>query len=340
MQLRGTLALEDPPPSNVGLSTFSRSCAWLSVASALMAAACGGAPPASPTQPTAIVTTDTPSGDAGEPGSSTPPPTPPPPAGTSVSRLVAVGDVGWCGSPGVAQTAALVDKSEGDLLLLGDLAYPNGTTADFQRCYDPDYGRFKGRSRPGPGNHEYDVANGDAYYTYFGAAAGPNRLGYYAYRSGSWQVLVLNSSVPIGRGSAQYQWVREQLDQRARCTLATVHHPYDSSGPHGQTPILRDVWQLLYDGGAEVVLNGHDHNYERLAPQAADLSRDLARGLRQFTVGTGGAPLYAAARRAVNSEVFLQSWGVLRLTLEPTQYQWEFVDVNGAVLDRGADVCH
>lgn len=323
------------------VSPFPRAWAWFLVAMALLAAACGGAPSTSLTQPSAVGATDTPVGDADQPSPSPPPPpTVPPPAGNGVSHVLAVGDIGWCGSPGVAQTAALLGRFADDILLLGDIAYPNGTANDFQRCFDPDYGRFKARFRPGPGNHEYDVASADGYFNYFGASAGPGRQGYYAFRSGSWQVLVLNSSVPIGRGSAQYQWARDQLAPPTRCTLATVHHPYDSSGQHGQTPMLRDIWQLLYDQGADLVLNGHDHNYERLAPQAADLTRDLARGLRQFTVGTGGAPLYSAARRAVNSELFLQSWGVLRLTLEPTQYQWAFIDVNGAVLDSGADLCH
>ncbi len=305
------------------------------MASAAATAACGGASPATPTQPTAVVDSDRPVPDVGDRSGPVVPP-----AGGGVVTVSAVGDVGWCGSPGVAQTAALLARFSDDILLLGDLAYPNGTASDFRRCFDPDYGRFMARFRAGPGNHEYDVAGADGYFTYFGPAAGPSRAGYYAYRAGSWQVLVLNSSVPIDRGSAQFQWVREQLQQRVRCTMATVHHPYDSSGPHGQTPILRDLWQLLSDHGADVVLNGHDHNYERLAPQNADRRLDLERGIRQFTVGTGGAPLYPQSRRAANSEVFLQSWGVLRLSLEPTQYQWEFLDVTGAALDRGADTCH
>ncbi len=323
------------------MSLRPRARAWLVAVSALVAGACGGAPPASPTEPTAVVSADTPADEPDQSANTPAPPgPPPPPPGAGNSRLLAVGDIGWCGSPGVGQTAALLGRFADDILLLGDLAYPNGTAADFQRCFDPEYGRLKSRFRPGPGNHEYDVSNADGYFHYFGAAAGPGRLGYYAFRSGSWQVLVLNSSVPIERGSAQFQWVRDQLDQRARCTLATVHHPYDSSGNHGPTPRLRDLWQLLYDHGADLVLNGHDHNYERLAPQGPDRTRDPARGVRQFTVGTGGAPVYAASRRAANSELYLQTWGVLRLALEPAGYQWEFVDVTGAVLDRGADVCH
>ncbi len=307
---------------------------------AALAAACGGRPAATPTQATALVGADTPVAGTELPGQPVPPGSTPPPAGGGVATLSAVGDIGWCGSPGVAQTAALLGRFTDDILMLGDLAYPNGTATDFRRCFDPEYGRFRARARPGPGNHEYDVAGGEGYFSYFGEAAGPGRLGYYAFRAASWQVLVLNSAVPIGRGSAQYHWVREQLAQRARCTVASVHHPFDSSGNHGPTPWLRDIWELLYEGGAEVVLNGHDHNYERIAPQTADRQLDLARGIRQFTVGTGGAPLYPQSGRAANSEVFIQAWGVLRLSLEPTQYQWAFLDVTGAELDRGAAACH
>ena len=308
---------------------------------AALAAACDGRPPSTPTQATAVVAADTPgAGGTEHPGPIAPPSEPRAPLGSGVATFSAVGDIGWCGSPGVAQTAALLGRFSDDILMLGDLAYPSGTAADFRRCFDPDYGRFRARARPGPGNHEYDVAGAEGYFSYFGEAAGPGRQGYYAFRAATWQVLVLNSSVPIERGSAQYLWVREQLAARARCTLATVHHPFDGSGNHGQTPWLRDIWELLYEGGTEVVLNGHDHNYERIAPQTAARQVDLARGIRQFTVGTGGAPLYPQSRRAANSEVFIQAWGVLRLALEPTQYQWAFLDVTGAELDRGAGVCH
>ena len=338
--LRGMTAPEPPPPLNVALITRCHVWAGTLVAAAALAAACGGRAPATPTQATALVGADTPVAGAELPGQPVPPVGAPPPAGGGVATLSAVGDIGWCGSPGVAQTAALLGRFTDDILLLGDLAYPNGTTSDFRRCFDPDYGRFRARARPGPGNHEYDVAGAEGYFSYFGEAAGPGRQGYYAFRAASWQVLMLNSAVPIGRGSAQYHWVREQLAQRARCTVATLHHPFDGSGNHGQAPWLRDIWELLYQGGAEVVLNGHDHNYERIAPQTADRQLDLARGIRQFTVGTGGAPLYPQSGRTANSEVFIQAWGVLRLSLEPTQYQWAFLDVTGAELDRGVAACH
>lgn len=306
---------------------------------------CGGTTAPTPLQPSTVAPASTGSEDPVEPPP--PDPTPPPPPdtpplpepGVGTASLLAVGDIGWCGSPGVAQTAAIVDRFRDPLLLLGDLAYPNGTERDFRECYDPAYGRFKSRSRPGPGNHEYDVAGADGYFTYFGQAAGPGRLGYYAFRAASWQVLVLNSSVPIDRNSAQYAWVRDQLRERTRCAIATVHHPFDSSGRHGPSGGLNDVWRLLYDHGVDVVVNGHEHNYERLAPMDPERRADPVRGIQQFTVGTGGAPLYAKARQSANSEVFLEAWGVLRLTLAPTTYEWEFLGVNGSPLDRGVAQC-
>ena len=259
-----------------------------------------------------------------------------------MATLTVTGDVGKCGSPGVAQTAALVSRFNDDLVLLGDLAYPNGTAADFAQCFDPglrvDSGPASGRCR---GTTSTTCAGADGYFTYFGGAAGPGRLGYYAFRAGGWQVLMLNSSVPIDRGSAQDQWVRDQLQAQPRCSMAAVHHPFDSSGPHGGTPGLRDVWQLLYEAGVEVMLNGHEHAYERLVPQDADRRADP--GPRHPAVHRRHrwrAPVYPRARQAANSEVYMRVVGVLRLALQPTQYEWEFLDVSGGVRDGGGASCH
>jgi acid phosphatase type 7 len=337
-------------PSDPSNAVVARGLALRGAAVVLLAAlsvTCGGSPAPSPLQPSAVAPqtltgTEGPEAGTNEPPVTTPtlPVPPDPPPGSGTATLSAVGDIGWCGSPGVSQTAALLDRFRDPILLLGDIAYPNGTLAEFRRCFDPEYGRFRSRFRPGPGNHEYDYAGADGYFTYFGDAAGAGRTGYYAFRAASWQVLMLNSAVPIDRGSAQFAWVREQLRDRARCTLATVHHPFDSSGSHGQTPFLADVWQLLYENGADVVLNGHDHDYERIAPVDGSRGLDRDRGIRQFTVGTGGAPLYPKSRRAAHSEVFIEAWGILRLTLAPTLYEWEFLGVNGTTLDRGAATCH
>jgi hypothetical protein len=252
----------------------------------------------------------------------------------------AFGDTGWCGSPAMPRVASLLDGLPGDILLAGDLAYMNGLIDEFRRCFDPDFGRFKPRIRATPGNHDYGRADADGYFTYFGDRAGPDRRGFYAFRAAAWQVLMLNSSVPLGLHSEQHSWAARQLQQApTRCTLAVVHHPFDSSGPNGPSPFLRDIWALLHEHGVEVVISAHDHLYERFAPQDASQRPD-ARGIRQFTAGTGGAPLYSRARTSARSEVLVEAHGVLRLKLEPALYEWVFLDLEGHALDRGQTACH
>lgn len=229
----------------------------------------------------------------------------------------------------------------GDIFLAGDLAYPNGTLDEFRRCFDPDFGRFRSRFWAAPGNHDYVTSAADGFFTYFGDRAGPARRGYYAVRSSTWQVLMLNTQIAIGRGSSQLEWVRQELQSNpARCTMAVMHYPFDSSGPNGPNAQLRDVWDVMYGLGVDVVVSGHDHLYERHAPQDASQRSDPARGIRLFISGTGGAPPYARARAAAHSELLLSTHGLLRLKLEPALYEWEFRDVNGSVLDRGLNICH
>jgi hypothetical protein len=252
------------------------------------------------------------------------------------------GDTGWCGSAAMAQVARLVSGLPGMVLLAGDLAYMNGTLDEFQRCFHPDFGGLGSRLRAAPGNHDYGRPDADGYFTYFGDRAGQGRRGFHALRAATWQVLMLNSSVPIGRGSEQHTWVREQLQRdQARCTMAVLHHPFESSGSNGPNPWLRDIFDLLYQEGADVVVAAHDHLYERFAPQDAHGRADPSRGVRQFTAGTGGAPLYSRARSAINSEVVIQAHGVLRMKLDPALYEWEFLDAaTGNALDRGLAICH
>ena len=152
---------------------------------------------------------------------------------------------------------------------------------------------------------------------------------------------MLNSSVPLGRGAPQYEWVRQQLQSEpTRCTLAVIHHPFDSSGPNGPNPWLRPAWELMHGLGVDLVVNGHDHLYERFAPVDASQRPDPATGIRQFTVGTGGAALSGRARAAAASELLLSTYGVLRLKLDPALYEWQFLDPAGRVLDRGLNICH
>ena len=311
------------------------------VLAAVWATACGSGHSSSSINSPTPVANQTPGPGAGPSG----PPisTPDIPVGTGTAVVTAVGDIGWCGSPGLPLTSRLLDSINGLILLAGDLAYMNGRLDDFTKCFEPDYGRFRSRWRPSPGNHEWDGGQaGQGYFAYFGDVAGPARRGYYSFKAAAWLVLMLNSSVPADAASPQYQWVREELRSNpTRCTLAVWHHPYVSSGPNGPNNFMRDMWQLLYDNNAEVVVSGHDHFYERFGPQNSAYESDRERGIRQFIAGTGGAMLYRPATRFPNSEQIVESYGALKLTLQPTFYEWEFMNAQtNLAVDRGVAQCH
>ncbi len=198
----------------------------------------------------------------------------------------------------------LVASLEGQILLAGDIAYLHGSMANFRDCFEPQWGRFRNRWRAVPGNHEYETANADDYYSYFGDASGVDNTGFYSFMAGDWLILMLNSNIPAGRNSAQWEFVRRQIDQqRTPCTMAVWHHPLFSSGPNGNNANMKDLWALLEAAPIEVILNGHDHLYERFARQMSDGTPEPAKGVREFIVGTGGADLYGFVRTAANSEV-------------------------------------
>jgi hypothetical protein len=238
-------------------------------------------------------------------------------------------------------TARLLERLPGDILLAGDIAYMRGSADDFRRCFDPEWGRLRSRFRPVPGNHEFEDPGANGYFGYFGAAAGPGRRGYYSFRAATWHVLMLNSMDDMRRESAQWQWVRSELQQnRTRCTVAVWHHPYASSGPNGLSGHVRDTWQLLNEHGVELAISGHDHFYERFAPQTEDYRYD-GHGIRQFVVGTGGAPLYRPAGRGPNTEAVVEAFGALKLTLHPSSYDWEFIEASSSrTIDQGSAPCH
>lgn len=265
----------------------------------------------------------------------TPPPPPPPVAQTA--SILAVGDIGQCDSPGVVQTARLVDGLAGELLLVGDIAYFSGTMSQFVQCFDPHWGTNRYRWRPVPGNHEYETPNAAGYFQYFGQAAGN---GHYSFRAGPWLVLMLDSNVSVNRGSPQYAFVQAELAAHpTRCAMAVWHHPLFSSGPNGNTLGMRDLYTLLYQSGVDVLVAAHDHLYERFGKQDPE-GRSDAVGIRQFIVGTGGARLYDFARIAPNSQFRLSAHGALRLTLNRDDYSWAFLDTTGAIADSGTDSCH
>jgi hypothetical protein len=262
--------------------------------------------------------------------------------------LVGAGDIANCdidGGAGARATAALLDRIAGTVFTVGDHAYPSGAAAQFRDCYDPSWGRHKARTRPAPGNHDYLTAHAKAYFDYFGDNAGPDRRGYYSYTLGTWHIVSLNSSIAADRKSAQIEWLRSDLkDNPAPCTLAYWHVPVFSSGPHGselkETAQMREAWRVLYESGADVVINGHDHLYERFAPQNPQGKAD-PNGIREFIVGTGGGGQYEFRQIRANSEVRSnRSYGVLVLTLGATDYSWEFVSAAGASFhDAGTARC-
>jgi calcineurin-like phosphoesterase family protein len=269
-----------------------------------------------------------------------PPPPPPPPAITGNHVLVGAGDIAVCGSLATEQTAALLDRIDGTVFTAGDNAYFQGSAANFLNCYEPTWGRHKQRTRPAPGNHEYETPGAAAYFAYFGPNAGPPGLGYYSFEAGAWHVVSLNSSVPASLGSPQYQWLAGDLaDRNARCVAAIWHHPMFSSGPNGPSSAMRDIWQLLQQARVEMVINGHEHVYERFVPLDAN-RRPNPDGLRQFIVGTGGAELYNFVAVSPDSEVRLSTFGILKLNLTGEGYRWEFLGTNGNVLDSGTGLCH
>ena len=262
---------------------------------------------------------------------------------TGPAVLVGAGDIGACDLPGARETGRLLDRIPGTVFTTGDNAYPNGTAGQFASCYDPFWGRQRARTRPTPGSHDYRVPGGAVYYAYFGAAAGERARGWYAYDLGGWRVYALNSMAPSGAGSEQERWLRADLAARPRrCVLAYWHHARFSSGPHHTSPRTAALFQALYDAGADVVVVGHDHLYERFAPLAPDGTPNPARGVRQFVVGTGGGRLYDFGRVERGSEFrYNAGWGVLKLTLYPRGYTWQFLGVDGArVIDSGSGACH
>jgi hypothetical protein len=229
---------------------------------------------------------------------------------------------------------------------LGDTQYDGGTLAQFKASFDRTWGRLKPAILPAIGNHEIETdPTASGYFAYFGAAAGDPTKGYYSYDLGTWHVVVLNGNcAQVGgceAGSAQEQWLSQDLISPHLCTLAYWHQPRWSSGSHGSSPLYDAFWRDLYGAGAEVVLNGHDHDYERFAPQNPDGAGDAAYGIREFVAGTGGDRYEPMSTVKANSEVRSQTFGVLKLTLHAGSYDWQFIPEAGKKFtDSGTSQCH
>lgn len=271
----------------------------------------------------------------------------PAPAATTAT-MVGAGDIADCGNNRDEATARLLGRIGGTVFTLGDSVYDRGTSAEFRNCYAPSWGKYKRRTKPASGNHEYYTDNAAPYYSYFGARAGSPNKGYYSYNRGAWHVVVLNSNCDkiggCGETSRQGKWLRADLARdKSRCTLAYFHHPLYASGTKVQTTSVRPFWDMLHADGADVILAGHAHRYERLAPQTPGGFRSYKNGIRQFIVGTGGKPPSGpAGAKDDNSQVLNDSTpGVLKLNLHPRAYSWKFVPVAGKTFtDSGKQRCH
>jgi hypothetical protein len=266
---------------------------------------------------------------------------------STAAVLVGAGDIASCEYEQDEETASLLDNIAGTIFTVGDNAYPDGTDEQFTNCFGPTWGRHKSRIRPSPGNHEYHVLGASGYFNYFGAAAGEADKGYYSYDIGGWHIIALNSECSAvggcGSNSPQGLWLQADLAANpSPCTIAYWHQPRFSSGTrHGGDTDMRPFWQLLYNAGADIVLNGHEHNYERFAPQDPNGAGDSQHGIRQFIVGTGGSDLYNFGIMQPNSDVRnSDTHGVLKLTLYPGSYAWEFIPIAGqAFTDSGSANC-
>jgi hypothetical protein len=267
------------------------------------------------------------------------------PPGTGSAVFVGAGDIADCNETSDEATALLLDNIPGTVFTIGDNAYPNGTTANFHDCYEPTWGRHKARTHPATGDNDYNTPGATAYFDYFGAAAGDSNKGYYSYDVASWHIITLNSNCSeiggCGPNSPQGQWLQADLAAHPNdCILAIHHEPLFSS--NGGDADLKDFWDPLYAAGADIVLSGHRHNYERFAQQNPNGSADPGRGIRQFVVGTGGTDLSSFdGGPAANSEVRDDNThGVLKLTLHPTGYDWAFVPIAGQTFtDSGSTNC-
>lgn len=270
-----------------------------------------------------------------------------PVAGQTTVTLVGAGDITSCSQDNDAATARLLGKIPGTVFTLGDNVYPYGTAQKLRDCYKPTWGRYKKRTRPAVGNHDYDqTTRAQPYFDYFGARSGTVRRGYYSYDRGSWHVVVLNSNCDriggCGETSAQGRWLRKDLARNDnRCALAYFHHPLYASG--NGTAQVKPFWNMLQKKGADVILAGHAHRYERYAPMTPG-GTQTANGIRQFVVGTGGEPGGTQIHRedAPNMQVVEpNAFGVLKLGLRSGSYSWKFVPVAGeSFTDSGTDRCH
>lgn len=270
--------------------------------------------------------------------------------GTAI--VLAAGDIAECEHQGDEATSRILARYPmATIVTLGDNAYQHGTPTEYRNCYASSWGKFKDRTRPTTGNHDEATKNAQGYWDFFGPRGGPYDQYYYSYDLGDWHVVVLNSDCwRVGGcdpGDPQTEWLRSDLEEhRAGCTLAYWHRPPFTSGRYGlpkDTRRVMPLWGVLYDEGVDVLLVGHDHDFERFEPMDADGNPDPAKGVREFVVGTGGGNLRGFKNPPLPTTAVrnASTWGVLRLTLSPGKYAWTFLPVAGeAFIDSGVGACH
>jgi hypothetical protein len=260
--------------------------------------------------------------------------------------LLGAGDIASCDGDGDAQTAAMLAGESGVVFTAGDNADPDGSPAQFTDCYAPTWGRERARTRPAPGEHDHATAELAGYLGYFGDAAAPDGTAWYSYDIGAWHVIVLDATCDAAGGcgadSEQGRWLASDLaTSDAACTMAIWHQPRFSSGTFGNDTAVGPFWEALYAAGVDVIVNGHDRDYERFAPQDPAGVADPKGGIREFVVGTGGAGLGTFGTQAANSQLRVAGYfGIIRLVLHPTAYEWSFLATTGQAIDAGGAPCH
>ena len=253
--------------------------------------------------------------------------------------LVGAGDISSCGNNNDEATAKLLDSVPGTVITLGDNVYQSGTYTQYVDCYEPTWGRHKSRTKPVPGNHDYNTAGATGYFQYFG-----NIPSYYAYTRGAWRIYALNSEIDVSATSPQVKWLQNDLAANPKlCVLAYWHKPRWSSGTrHGSGTRFHTLWQVLAEAGAELVISSHEHNYERFT-QMNKNGQPVTKGMRAIVVGTGGMAFhdFSSTYLPTSQVRNATTHGVLKLTLSPTSYSWQFIPVAGKTFtDSGNTACH
>jgi hypothetical protein len=272
---------------------------------------------------------------------------------TTPWELMTAGDIAQCllrppRDTAAEKTARLVERqlagagSNSNVLTLGDNAYfLAGFSLGYTDCYEETWGRFIAKTFAIPGNHDYENGKSNNYFDYFGGKASPDGkgTGYYRIDQSGWTVFALNSNIDATAASVQAQWLKQELATAKPCVAAAWHHARFTSGPDGDNPTMTAMWDILDQAKADVVLQGHEHQYERFAPMTADGTLSATGGMRSFVVGTGGADIYAHATVRPGSEKQVVEYGVMRLSLSAGHANWRFIDINDAVRDEGAFDC-